>query len=330
MDGTHLRTVLSQWPSGVAVVTTVANEPAGPRPHGMTASSFSSVSLDPPLVSVCLGNHLPTRGLIAARGAFAVSFLGKDQAEVGRRFAGQHPAGTDRFAGLSWLTGPTGCPVLADATGWLECTVEHAYPGGDHTIFVGRVLDAGIPRVTAPLLFHSRSWGQLADPLPGEIVLTLADPPLLQVYAPGEAAAAAAAAAGRTVYVADAFHPDREADVLATLDALAAVPGVRIGCAEETPASPLQVRRVLQDAVVRVRPHELRVRLHGHHRLGLVNALVAMKSGVSRFDAARDAGGGLLAAADLAHLARQLGVACVETPDAENPELESRTESGRR
>ncbi|MFD0593218.1 flavin reductase family protein [Catellatospora coxensis] len=69
MDGTLLRSVLSQWPSGVAVVTTMVTEPDGARrPHGMTASSFSSVSLDPPLVSVCLGNHLPTRLMIEQAG----------------------------------------------------------------------------------------------------------------------------------------------------------------------------------------------------------------------------------------------------------------------
>ncbi|MDI1463076.1 flavin reductase [Catellatospora sp. KI3] len=320
MDSAQLRSVLSQWPSGVAIVTTVTADADGSlRPHGMTASSFSSVSLDPPLVSVCLGNHLPTRAMIASSGVFALSFLGKDQAEIGRRFAGQVPGLADRFAGAEWVTGPTGSPMLAHATGRLDCTVEHAYPGGDHTIFVGRVREAAVDRVTAPLLFHSRSWGQLADPLPDEITITVLDGAdgigaQVIVRDPGDLAAVRdlSAAVPVRAYVADAFAPDREAVVLATLDALAGLPDVAVGCAEDAAASPLQVRRVLQDAVVRVRPAALHVRLRAHHGLGLVNALVAMKSGVRRFDAVRDPASGGLPADDLLLLARQLGVACAE------------------
>lgn len=320
MDSAQLRSVLSQWPSGVAVVTTVTAGPDGARhAHGMTASSFSSVSLDPPLVSVCLGNHLPTHALVRASGVFAISFLGKDQADIGRRFAGMVPGAQDRFAGADWVTAVTGSPMLADATGRLDCAVEHAYPGGDHTIFVGRVLDAAVPRVTAPLLFHSRNWGQLADPLPDEIVMTLLDGPVaagaeITVRDADDLARARELAATGPVraYVADAFAPEREGLVLATLDALAALPEVALGCAEDSAASPLQVRRLLQDAVVRVRPAALHVRLLAHHGLGLVNALVAMKSGVRRFDTVLDPGSGGLPARDLLLLARQLGVTCAE------------------
>ncbi|MFI0350261.1 flavin reductase [Actinomadura sp. 9N407] len=167
VDAQTFRAVLGQWPTGVAVVTTTA----GDRRHGMTASSFSSVSLDPPLVLVCLARDIHTHELIERSGVFAVSFLGKDQAAVGHRFAGRDPG--DRFAGQPWTPAPTGAPVLGGALAWLDCRVAHAYPGGDHTIFVGEVLAAEVCRRTAPLLFHSRAWGQLADPLPDEV--TLAD-----------------------------------------------------------------------------------------------------------------------------------------------------------
>ncbi|MEU5882469.1 flavin reductase [Spirillospora sp. NPDC047279] len=173
VDAETFRAALSQWPTGVGVVTTVAD---GAR-HGMTASSFSSVSLDPPLVLVCLAEHVYTHRLVAASGVFAISFLGKDQAPIGDRFAGRVPG--DRFAGQAWEARVSGAPVLTDAVGWLDCRVVHAYPGGDHTIFVGEVLAAATPRRTAPLLFHSRSWGQLADPLPAEV--TLADTGLAAV-----------------------------------------------------------------------------------------------------------------------------------------------------
>ncbi|MFG2246495.1 flavin reductase [Spirillospora sp. NPDC048823] len=163
VDAETFRTVLGQWPTGVAVVTTTA----GDGWHGMTASSFSSVSLDPPLVLVCLARDIHTHALVERSGIFAVSFLGKDQAAIGHRFAGREPG--DRFAGQPWAAAPTGAPVLGAALGWLDCRVAHAYPGGDHTIFVGEVTAARVPRRTAPLLFHSRTWGQLADPLPDTV-----------------------------------------------------------------------------------------------------------------------------------------------------------------
>ncbi|XVU21187.1 flavin reductase [Actinoplanes sp. CA-054009] len=335
VDSDTFRTVLGQWPSGVCVVTTT-----GPRgAHGMTASSFSSVSLDPPLVSVCLGNHLPSRGLLDAAGKFALSFLGKDQAHIGRRFAGQQPEITDRFAGLDWQVTDSGIPVLADAIAWLDCRVAHAYPGGDHTIFVGEVTDAATPRVTAPLLFHSRTWGQVADPLPASLHLAVEVPPgdplaavLRQAGSrvrhdgthaeftvdgtgvlppPSWFEAARGTGAAVVGYVADAFDPARETAVLGVLDALTALGCDEVGLAESPvkPASPLQVRRVLQDAIVRARPAVLRVRLAGGHSLALVNALVAMKSGVAHFDTvAPGAGAAGLPMDDLLHLSRQLEV----------------------
>jgi flavin reductase (DIM6/NTAB) family NADH-FMN oxidoreductase RutF len=346
VDSTTFRTVLGQWPSGVCVVTTTGDRGA----HGMTASSFSSVSLDPPMVSVCLGNHLPSRMLLQTAGKFAISFLGKDQAHIGRRFAGQHPEITDRFAGLDWTITANGVPVLSDAVAWLDCTVAHAYPGGDHTIFVGEVTDAATPRVTSPLLFHSRTWGQVADPLPPEIHLTVDVAPgdplahalrsagsrvrgdaghaefVVDSELPTAERVAAAKAAGVLVgYIADAFSPAREPIVLAAVQALAALGFDEIGLAESPrrPASPLQVRRVLQDAMIRVRPATLRVRLAGGHSLALVNALVAMKSGVSHFDTvAPGSGAAGLPLGDLLHLSRQLEVSGpIDPADADLAQL---------
>ena len=151
VDPATFRSVLAQWPSGVTVVTTLVD---GVR-HGMTASSFSSVSLDPPLVSVCLDRALYSHELIAASGVFGVNVLAKDQAEVARRFAGMVPDLPDRFAGESWTTAHTGVPLLDSALGWLDCRVVHEYPGGDHTIFVGEVL-AG---------HAARAYGAAALPL---------------------------------------------------------------------------------------------------------------------------------------------------------------------
>ncbi|GAA3228214.1 flavin reductase [Dactylosporangium siamense] len=205
IDPDTFRSVLAQWPSGVSVVTTVA----GDGWHGMTASSFSSVSMDPPLILVCLNRRIITHALIEASGVFAVSVLAKDQTVVGRRFAGQEDV-SDRFAGGAWETRVTGAPVLTDAVGWLDCRVVHAYAGGDHTIFVGAVLGASTARIVAPLLFHSRAWGQLADVLPDEV--SVADTGLLSALRNHAVSAGAAGtlatalrAAGVRVRVRDPF-----------------------------------------------------------------------------------------------------------------------------
>ena len=164
VDAATFRSVLGQWPSGVTVVTTVVDGGW----HGMTASSFSSVSLDPPLVSVCLAKAVWTHGLVGGqrrlRGEHPRQGPGR---RSGMLFAGQRPEVADRFEGLAARAAVTGAPVLTEALGWLDCRVVQAYDGGDHTIFVGEVVDADTPRLTAPLLFHSRAWGQFADLLPG-------------------------------------------------------------------------------------------------------------------------------------------------------------------
>ncbi|MDX6744367.1 flavin reductase [Actinocorallia sp. A-T 12471] len=371
VDAETFRSVLGQWPTGVVLVTTTAGETW----HGMTASSFSSVSLDPPLVLVCLDKRLYSHRLISESGLFGISILGRDQADLGQAFAGR-AAPAERFAGGDWATAVTGAPVLGNALGWLDCRVVHAYPGGDHTIFVGEVLAADTPRATSPLLFHSRSWGQLADPLPAEIGLAdtglaaalerrgLPSAKLLRrvreaglrtrVGAADPDAAAASAlvdaldvpdalpdtgtveflyrdadGAGRLVTAArakgaqavgripDAFARDRrDASIGAVADLVAA------GCDEialdegDEPASPLNLRELLRDAVSVAGDVPVRVRLAEHAGLGLANALTAMKSGVRHFDVTL---GGLddgLCAVDVLFLATRLDVASAADRDA--------------
>ncbi|WP_170970235.1 flavin reductase [Nocardioides jishulii] len=176
VDPATFRDVMAQWPSGVTIVTTLDAD--GVR-KGMTASSFSSVSLTPPLVSVCLLKSLYTHKLISDSGVFGVNVLAKDQQEVARRFAGMVPGLEDRFEGEEWTIAETGVSLLDSALGWVDCRVVHEYEGGDHTIFVGEVVAANNARRSAPLLFHSRGWGQFADVLPD--VAGVADTGLVQV-----------------------------------------------------------------------------------------------------------------------------------------------------
>jgi flavin reductase (DIM6/NTAB) family NADH-FMN oxidoreductase RutF len=168
IDAESFKQVMACWPSGVTVVTTATGEAW----HGMTASSFSSVSLEPPLVSICIAKHVTSHDLIAASGIFAVNILARGQVDLGKRFAGMIPGVVDRFEGIDCATATTGSPLLVDALGWVDCAVERRVDGGDHTIFVGRVLAAGVGDAAPPLLYHSRSWGQVADLLPETASIT--------------------------------------------------------------------------------------------------------------------------------------------------------------
>ncbi len=142
------REVLGRYASGVTVVTTTADA----EPIGMTCQSFTSVSLDPPLVA-----FLPTResrafAAIRRSGTFCVNLLAVGQAVVSDRMAGPSD---DKFAGLAWSPSPgTGSPVLEGIVGHVDCTVETIHEAGDHVIVIGRVVDLAAGDDAQPLVYH--------------------------------------------------------------------------------------------------------------------------------------------------------------------------------
>lgn len=135
LEDTIFRKVMGSFASGVTVVTTVDNN----MQYGMTVSSFCSVSLDPQLLLVCITKTLPTHDAILRAGAFGVSILAADQANISQQFASR---ALDKFAGIQWSPSPLGIPLIDNACAAIECTVEHQYAGGDHTIIVGRITHA--------------------------------------------------------------------------------------------------------------------------------------------------------------------------------------------
>ncbi|MEV0248649.1 flavin reductase family protein [Nocardia sp. NPDC050712] len=154
MDPTNLRAVLAHWATGVVVVTTAR---ADGTPQGMTASSFTSVALEPPLVSICLASASATCRSITGSGVFAVNVLGHDHEDIGRRFAARgDPA--RRFALGRWHQAPSGSAVLTDAVAWLDCAVVACHPASDHTIVLGLVRDTATPRPAPPLIYHDRTY----------------------------------------------------------------------------------------------------------------------------------------------------------------------------
>jgi flavin reductase (DIM6/NTAB) family NADH-FMN oxidoreductase RutF len=162
-DARHFRTVLGHFPTGVTVITGMAE---GDRPHGFTIGSFTSVSLDPPLVGFLPQVDSETWALMADAGSFCVNVLSDSQSDLCWKFAKSGTEAT-RFDGVEWHAAPSGAPVLERAVAWIDCTIEHVYEMGDHYFVLGRVtaLDAdadhdGLP--PRPLVFYRGTIGGFA------------------------------------------------------------------------------------------------------------------------------------------------------------------------
>ncbi len=154
VDPRTMRDVLGHFASGVTVVT--AQGELGPI--GFTCQSFSSLSLDPPLVAIAPARTSRTWPRLRELGRFCVNVLAEDQTALSARFA---RSTADKFAGVSWQPSPQGQPVLDDVVAWIDGELWAEYDGGDHTIVVARVLDLGAHPERRPLLFHRGAYGLL-------------------------------------------------------------------------------------------------------------------------------------------------------------------------
>jgi flavin reductase (DIM6/NTAB) family NADH-FMN oxidoreductase RutF len=147
----ELRGVLGAFATGVTVITT-----RGPdHLYGMTANAFSSVSLDPPLVLICVISGTEGQRVISANGVFAVNVLCAEQEALSRYFAARdRPRGLDAFRDVPHGTGVTGAPLIEGAAAYLECKVDAEHEAGDHVIFLGEVLAVSADDGAEPLIFH--------------------------------------------------------------------------------------------------------------------------------------------------------------------------------
>ncbi|MEV2250992.1 flavin reductase family protein [Streptomyces sp. NPDC050147] len=156
LDAGEFRRVLGNFATGVTVVTSPASE-GDDGPAGFACQSFSSLSLDPPLVSFMVARTSTTWPRIARAGVFCVNVLGADQGALCRGFA---VSGADKFAGVEFDAAPvTGSPRLTGAPAWIDCTIQAVHTGGDHLIVVGRVDALGATEDGEPLLFHRGTFG---------------------------------------------------------------------------------------------------------------------------------------------------------------------------
>lgn len=135
---------------------TAADE-AGPA--GLAIGSFSSVSLDPPLVGFFPGAQSTSWPRIRGAGFFCVNVLGEDQEDICRVFAGSD---ADKFASVGWKPGRNGAPIINDVTAFIECSIESITPAGDHDFVLGRVLDMEVNREGPPLIFYRGGYARLS------------------------------------------------------------------------------------------------------------------------------------------------------------------------
>lgn len=147
--------IMSQFASGVTVVTTMHNG----VPHGLTVSAFASLSADPTLVLVSINTSRYGYEVIRASGSFAVNILSEDQADLSNHFATPLE---DKFSTVGYRLGAHGLPLINGTIGYIECKVTAALPGGDHTIFVGEVLD-GETFEGKPLVYFGRNYRKIVD-----------------------------------------------------------------------------------------------------------------------------------------------------------------------
>ena len=170
IDPALFRETLGHYPTGVAVVTAIAEDG---KPVGMVVGTFSSVSMDPPLIAFYPMSNSRSFAQLRNASAFCINVLASDQEAFCRRFA---TAGENKFDGVSWRPGPLGAPILDGVVSWIECTFEDVREAGDHFIVLGRVEDLAVEKSTLPLLFFQGGYGRFS---PGSFIAT-PDPELIQ------------------------------------------------------------------------------------------------------------------------------------------------------
>ncbi|HEX6595605.1 MAG TPA: flavin reductase family protein [Acidimicrobiales bacterium] len=152
-DEARFRSVLGHFATGVTIVAGVDDA----QPIGLSVNSFTSVSLDPPLVAFCAAKTSSTWPRLRSVGSFTVNVLTEHQEALSRRFAARN---LDKFHDLRWWPAPSGAPVIDEVLAWVDCTLEAEYDAGDHVIVVGRVQELDVATDGRPLIFYRGGYGR--------------------------------------------------------------------------------------------------------------------------------------------------------------------------
>ena len=150
---------MKQFPTGVTVVGAAYNG----QKHGMTVNSFTSVSLDPPMVLICITRNSGCHKLIKDSGMFSISVLSEHQSELSRRFADHREFDVHRFLGVDHHLGDGAVPIVDEAVAVLECVVKDCLLAGDHTVFVGVVKSAQVMSDQRPLVFYQSDYVRIGS-----------------------------------------------------------------------------------------------------------------------------------------------------------------------
>jgi flavin reductase (DIM6/NTAB) family NADH-FMN oxidoreductase RutF len=153
----HLRQVMRQWTTGVGVVISQN----GHQIHGMTVNSFTSISLDPPIISVTLANETRTLNLVNQSGTFSISLLNYNQQDIADKFAGKIPDEGNRIKGLEIVNLPDGLIAIKGSLAWVECKVRLKLPFENSTLLVADVMNTSLDREGNPLIYHNRGYFSL-------------------------------------------------------------------------------------------------------------------------------------------------------------------------
>jgi flavin reductase (DIM6/NTAB) family NADH-FMN oxidoreductase RutF len=157
LDSEQLRHAMRAWTTGVAVVTALHDG----RQYGMTVNSFTSISLEPPLISIALKKLTHTHELVEASGEFSVTILSAHQKELSDVFAGKHPELKDRFTGVGTETLSIHAPLIKGGMAYFNCRVMNSMPIGENTLFVAEVIAARGGGEGNPLVYHNRMYWRL-------------------------------------------------------------------------------------------------------------------------------------------------------------------------
>lgn len=154
------RQAMGRFATGITVITTLNGE----NFHAITVNAFASLSLEPPLVLICIDKKAESHDLISQNQVFSVNILSETQQEISDRYAGRYPEKRDIFD-APYRIGNNGCPIFEDSLAWAECQLTNAYDGGDHTIYIGLVQDLGYQEILGennqeigPLLYYRSKY----------------------------------------------------------------------------------------------------------------------------------------------------------------------------
>jgi flavin reductase (DIM6/NTAB) family NADH-FMN oxidoreductase RutF len=157
LDPEKLRHAMRAWTTGVAIVTSIYED----QQYGMTVNSFTSISLEPPLICVTLKRLTHTHDLVVKSGMFSVTILTSAQKELSDRFAGKMPQITNRFEGVQTETVSLDSPVFKEGMAYFDCNVISSMPVGENTLFIAEVVDARGEGEGEPLVYHNREYWKL-------------------------------------------------------------------------------------------------------------------------------------------------------------------------